>query len=50
MLQSFEEQLVSLNSTNGNGKELANLPGRVFPGHKLVEILKVFLIKKFKFF
>ncbi|CAK5084120.1 unnamed protein product [Meloidogyne enterolobii] len=40
MLQSFEEQLISLNSNKKEGKELANLPGRVFPGYKMVEILK----------
>jgi len=42
MLQSLEEQLISLNSNKKDGKELANLPGRVFPGYKMVEILKVF--------
>ncbi|KAL7073916.1 hypothetical protein ACQ4LE_006727 [Meloidogyne hapla] len=40
MLQSFEEQLISLNSNKKDGKELANLSGRVFPGYKMVEILK----------
>lgn len=40
MLQSLEEQLISLNSNKKDGKELANLPGRVFPGYKMVEILK----------
>ena len=45
MLQTLEEQIDALNLEQ-TGAVLANLPGRVFPGRKMMELLRAAQIQR----